>query len=432
MHGRTRLTDVAEQAGVSTATVSRVLNGKAGVAGETRRAVLAALDMLGYERPEKLRARSAGLIGVIVPELANPVFPAFAQAIESVLSNLGYTPLLCTQSSGGTTEDQYVEVLVNHDVDGIIFVSGLHADSQADPERYQRLRGRGMPFVLLNGYTGGIDAPAFATDDAGSMELAVRHLVFEGHREIGLAIGPERFVPAQRKRAGFVSAMERHAGVDNPRVVTTLYTVEGGRGAGALLIDAGCTAVVCGSDLMALGAIRAARSRGLDVPHDVSVIGYDDSSLVPFTDPPLTTIRQPVDAMCHAAVSSLVTEIGGGAVPRSELLFVADLVVRRSTGPAPGIASTGPGPATRAEVPGVGTARSPSLRGDGASSGESATNGSPPTGNRSGKDATDLRDDAADLRDDATNPPDDATNPRDDAANARDDAGAPGHRSPIG
>lgn len=104
-HSRTRLTDLAEQAGVSTATVSRVLNGKPGVSAETRKSVLAALDFLGYERPEKLRTSSAGLIGLIVPELTNPVFPAFAQAIESRLSEHGYTPLLCTQSPGGTTEE---------------------------------------------------------------------------------------------------------------------------------------------------------------------------------------------------------------------------------------------------------------------------------------------------------------------------------------
>ncbi|MEE6295140.1 LacI family DNA-binding transcriptional regulator [Georgenia wangjunii] len=333
--------DVAEQAGVSTATVSRVLNGKPGVAGETRRSVLAALDMLGYERPEKLRARSAGLIGLIVPELTNPVFPAFAQSIESVLSNLGYTPLVCTQSPGGTTEDQYVEMLLDQAVDGIIFVSGLHADAHADTERYKRLRGRGVPFVLINGYTGTIDAPAFSTDDRGSMDLAVRHLVSQGHRAIGLAIGPERFVPAERKRSGFIDAMARHAGDDSPRVVTTLYTVEGGQGAGGLLLDAGCTAVVCGSDLMALGAIRAARLRGLDVPGDVSVVGYDDSALIAFTDPPLTTVRQPVDAISHAAVSTLVTDIGGGQVPRTELLFVAELIVRGSTGAAPAVRGTG-------------------------------------------------------------------------------------------
>ena len=142
-----------------------MLNGKPGVAAETRRAVLGALDLLGYERPDKLGARSAGLVGLVVPELSNPVFPAFAQAVESMLATDGYTPLLCTQSPGGTTEDAYVEMLLEHGVDGIVFVSGLHADTHADPSRYQRLRERGLPFVLLNGHNPAIDAPSFSTDD---------------------------------------------------------------------------------------------------------------------------------------------------------------------------------------------------------------------------------------------------------------------------
>ncbi|WP_127127223.1 LacI family DNA-binding transcriptional regulator [Georgenia sp. SYP-B2076] len=332
MRGRTRLTDVAEQAGVSTATVSRVLNGRPSVAGETRRAVLAALDLLGYERPDKVRARSAGLVGLIVPELSNPVFPAFAQAIESMLATVGITPLLCTQAPGGTTEDEYVEMLIEHEVDGIIFVSGLHADSSADPTRYQRLRERGVPFVLVNGTNPDVVAPSFSTDDRMSMDLAVRHLASQGHRDIGLAIGPDRFVPARLKREGFREAMSAYLAVADPQVVTTLYTVEGGAGAGSALIEAGCTAVICGSDLMALGVVRAARSRGMSVPDDLSVIGYDDSVLIPFTDPPLTTLRQPVPAMCQAAVATLVAEIGGAAAPHTDLLFVPELIVRSSTG----------------------------------------------------------------------------------------------------
>ncbi|MBD5787954.1 LacI family DNA-binding transcriptional regulator [Cellulosimicrobium terreum] len=339
-HVRTRLSDLATQAGVSTATVSRVLNGKPGVASETRQAVLAALDVLGYERPSTLRTRSAGLVGLVVPELTNPVFPAFAQTIESMLSEHGYTPLLCTQSPGGTTEDDYVEMLMDHGVDGIVFVSGLHADTQASHERYERLRSRGIPIVLVNGFAEGVDAPFISPDDVASAELSVRHMVSLGHRRIGLAIGPERFVPAQRKVAGFVEALVRHglaADVDEARehIVTTLYTVEGGQAAGGELIASGHTAIVCGSDLMALGAIRAARARGLVVPDDVSVVGYDDSPLIGFTDPPLTTVRQPVASMAHAAISALLTEIQGDRAPRTELLFQTELIVRESTGAAP-------------------------------------------------------------------------------------------------
>ena len=138
---RARLSDIARQAEVSEATVSRVLNDRPGVSADTRQAVLTALDVLGYERPERLRKRSAGLVGLIVPELENPIFPAFAQIIESALAQSGFTPVLCTQTPGGVTEDEYVEMLLDRQVSGIVFVSGLHADTTADHDRYQRLVG---------------------------------------------------------------------------------------------------------------------------------------------------------------------------------------------------------------------------------------------------------------------------------------------------
>jgi len=334
MAPRTRLTDVAEQAGVSTATVSRVLNGKPGVAEETRRAVLAALDLLGYERPEKLRARSAGLVGLIVPELTNPVFPAFAQQVETHLADRGFTPLLCTQTPGGVTEDQYIELMVDHHVDGIIFVSGLHADSQADISRYERLTSLDIPFVTINGTNPRLLVPAFSIDEPRSMEIAVRHLHSLGHRRIGLATGQERYIPTQGKIRGFRRAMKRYCEVDNPPIVNTLFTLEGGRAAAGILLERGCTALVCGSDLMALGAVHQARSRGLEVPTDISVIGFDDSPLFAFTDPPLTTLRQPVETICRAAVTTLLTMIEDGPVPRMEMVFVPELIVRGSTGAA--------------------------------------------------------------------------------------------------
>ncbi|GIG25791.1 LacI family DNA-binding transcriptional regulator [Cellulomonas denverensis] len=334
---RTRLTDLAEQAGVSTATVSRVLNGKPGVSAQARQAVITAMDLLGYERPDKLRPRSTGLVGLVVPELSNPVFPAYAQVIESVLTQRGYTPLLCAQQPGGTTEDQYVEILLDHDVAGIIFLSGLHADTHQPIDRYQSLRGRGLPIVLVNGSAPGIDAPTVAADDSVAIDLAMRHLLSLGHRRIGLAIGPERFVPAQRKRRAFAVALRERLGItdDTDHVVSTLFTVEGGATAAHELIDQGHTAIICGSDLMALGVIRAARQRGLRVPEDLSVVGFDDSVLIGFTDPPLTTVRQPVQAMGRAAVAALMSEIAGTPTSRNELLFHPELIVRGSTGSAP-------------------------------------------------------------------------------------------------
>lgn len=333
LSSRTRLTDLAKHAQVSTATVSRVLNGKPGVSAESRQRVLAALDVLGYERPDRLRVRRQGLIGLIVPELTNPVFPAFAQAIETRLAQRGYTPLLCTQSPGGTTEDDYIDVLLEHGVDGIIVISGLHADTTASRDRYHQLRARGIPLAFINGYAEGVDATFVSHDDIAAMEIAVRHLVSLGHTRIGLASGPERFVPAARKVEGFRRALKQFLNIEDadPHIVESLYTVEGGQAAATELLDSEHTGIVCGSDLMALGAIRGVRARGLHIPADVSVVGYDDSTLIAFTDPSLTTIRQAVGAMSHAAVSALIGEINGSPSPRSELLFRPELIVRGST-----------------------------------------------------------------------------------------------------
>lgn len=335
--GPARLADIAVQAAVSEATVSRVLNGKTGVASATRQKVLAALDVLGYERPVRLRQRSAGLVGLVIPELTNPIFPAFAQVIEQALSGYGYTPVLGTQLPGGATEDELVDQLVERGVTGIIFLSGLHADVTADPGRYSRLAGRGVPFVLINGFNERVRAPFVSPDDRSAARMAVRHLTDLGHRRIGLAVGPSRFVPARRKAEGFADAT---AGSDEDGVrgfvQHTLFTVEGGHAAAGALLDQGCTGIVCGSDLMALGVVRAARQRGLDVPGDLSVVGYDDSELIAFTDPPLTTVRQPVRAMATAAVQSLLEEIGGSPVPHTEFVFQPELVVRASTAQVPG------------------------------------------------------------------------------------------------
>jgi alanine racemase len=335
---RARLSDIAEQAGVSEATVSRVLNDRPGVSTATRQAVLTALDVLGYERPIRLRGRS-GLVGLIVPELENPIFPAFAQIMETLLAQHGYTPVLCTQTPGGVTEDEYVELLLDRGVAGIVFVSGMHADVTADHARYTALVDRGLPIVLVNGYADGIDAPFISDDDAAAMDLAVTHLTAMGHTRIGLAVGPVRFVPVVRKRAAFIDAMTRLTGMPaeeaSSLVSHSLFAVEGGQAAAHHLLGLGVTAIVCGSDLMALGAIRTIRQRGLRVPEDVSVVGYDDSRLIAFTDPPLTTVRQAVTAMGTAAVQALLDGINGTPAPRDEFVFRPELVVRSSTGPAP-------------------------------------------------------------------------------------------------
>jgi DNA-binding LacI/PurR family transcriptional regulator len=326
-----RLLDVAERAGVSQATASRVLSGKSGVAEQTRNAVLAVAEALGYNRTRTTKRR---VIGIVVPELENPVFATFAQRLATTTAQRGDMPIVCTQTADGISEDAWVEMLLEHELAGLIVVSGRHANTYESPGRYRRLRKLQIPLVLINGYVEGIDAVFVSDDDHTAMSLAVGHLVSLGHRRIGLAVGPDLYVPAIRKAEGFVHAVEA-IGDDEPLIEHALFTIQGGRAAALRLIDQGATALVCGSDLMALGAMQACRSRLLSVPGDVSIVGYDDSAVMSFTGPPLTTVRQAVPAMCNVAVRALRDELAGRPVPRQEYVFQPELIVRGSTGAAP-------------------------------------------------------------------------------------------------
>ena len=330
-----RLAEVARKVGVSEATVSRVLNGRPGVSESTRQAVLTALDVLGYERPTKLRGERARLVGLVLPELQNPIFPAFAEVVGGALAQQGYTPVLCTQTAGGVTEADYVDLLLQQQVSGIVFAGGNYAQQAASHAHYQHLIDRNLPVVLINAAIDGLPFPRVCCDDTVAAEQAIGHLSSLGHTRIGLVLGPVDHVPSQRKLAAANAAAARlgiEIGADT--VVRSAYSLESGQAAAARLLAAGVTGIVCASDPLALGAIRAVRRAGKSVPADVSVVGYDDSALMNCTEPPLTTVRQPIDAMGRAAIDLLVHQVDGQPVPQDELLFEPELVVRGSTGPA--------------------------------------------------------------------------------------------------
>jgi DNA-binding LacI/PurR family transcriptional regulator len=328
-----RLAEVAKKVGVSEATVSRVLNGKAGVSDSTREAVLTALDVLGYERPSKLRGQRARLIGLVVPELSNPIFPALAEVIGGALAQRGFTPVLCTRTAGGLSEADYVDMLLEQHASGVVFAGGHFAEIAAPHDHYRLLRGRGVPVVLINAAIDNLDFPCVATDDASAATQAFTHLSALGHERIGLVLGPEDHMPSRRKLAAFQAQAEA-AGLSVAPVEHALFSLEGGQAAATRMLRQGVTGIICGSDVLALGAIRAVRRTGLSVPGDVSVVGFDDSAWLNSTDPPLTTLRQPIESMGKAAVALLVNQAETAPSHAEELLFEPELVVRGSTGPA--------------------------------------------------------------------------------------------------
>ncbi len=329
-----RLAEVATKVGVSEATVSRVLNGKPGVSDSTREAVLTALDVLGYERPSKLRGQRARLVGLVLPELQNPIFPALAEVIGGALVQRGFTPVLCTRTAGGLSEADYVEMLLEQHASGVAFLGGHFAELASPHDHYKLLHARGVPVVLINAAIDNLDFPCVATDDASATGQAFGHLAALGHERIGLVLGPEDHMPSRRKLAAFRAHAER-AGLTVAPVEHALFSLEGGHAATARMLRQGVTGIICGSDVLALGAIRAVRRAGLLVPGDVSVVGYDDSALLNCTDPPLTTVRQPIESMGKAAVALLVNQMETVTAHPEELLFEPELVVRGSTGPAP-------------------------------------------------------------------------------------------------
>ncbi len=331
-----RLAEVAKYVGVSEATVSRVLNNKPGISDATRAAVLTALDVLGYERPTKLRGERARLVGLVLPELQNPIFPAFAEVVAGALAKRGFIPVLCTRTAEGVSEAEYVEMLLDQHVSGIIFAGGAYAQAAADHDHYHTLLERNLPVVLVNAAFEDLGFPRVCVDDAHAVDQAFAHLTSLGHEHIGLVLGPSDHVPSGRKLAAFEANHRARGNSSDLRkyVARTMFSMEGGHAAATRLLRIGATAIICASDILALGAIRAVRRQGMNVPTDVSVVGFDDSSFMNTTDPPLTTVRQPIESMGHAAVALLVTQIAGNTVPTEEMFFEPELVMRGSTGAA--------------------------------------------------------------------------------------------------
>ena len=221
----------------------------------------------------------ARLIGLVLPELQNPIFPALAEVIGGALAQRGFTPVLCTRTTGGLSEADYVGMLLDQHVSGMVFFGGHCAEQAAPHDHYRLLRSRGVPTVLMNAAIDNLDFPRVSTDDVTAAGQAYTHLASLGHQRIGLVLGPEDHVPSRRKLAGFTAHARRAP--ENSPVEHALFSLEGGQAA---------------------------------------------------TDPPLTTVRQPIESMGKAAVALLVNQIENTDVYPEELLFEPELVVRGSTG----------------------------------------------------------------------------------------------------
>lgn len=329
------LKDVARHAGVSVATASRVAAGAPGVRPATRERVeLAIRELLYLARAPAL----SGIVGLLVPELGNPIFPALAQAMEHHAAKAGYATILCNTAGSDLREAEYVHMLLERRVDGMIFISSELTDLRSDHRHYIRLREEGARLVFVNGSAESLDVTSVAVDERAAGKLATEHLLGLGHRRIGFAAGDRHALPTRDKAEGRSQALLA-AGVDPDGLVAyASFSVDGGRTALRALLAApggGPTGVVCSSDLMAIGVLMEAAEQGLSVPDDLSVIGFDGIEAASWTTPPLTTVEQPIVDIAETAVRALQSLIDEPERPLPDFVFRPKLRVRASTAAPP-------------------------------------------------------------------------------------------------
>lgn len=305
------LRDVAAHAGVSVATASRVITGSAAVRAETRERVEQAVRDLLYVPPG--RVETAGAIGLLVPEFANPVFAALAQAMETHATRLGYATILCNTAGSVLREVDYVQMLLERRVEGMVFICAEVTDVRGEHSHYGKLLDRGARIVFVNGSSDALPVTSVGVDERASGRIATEHLLALGHRRVGFVAGVEFAQPTREKAQGRADALQE-AGLDPRRhVAHAPFTVEGGRHALREILEQangnGPTGVICSNDLMAIGCMQEAAHAGLRVPGDLSVVGFDGIDAATWTQPSLTTIEQPIAEIAATAVDALRTLI---------------------------------------------------------------------------------------------------------------------------
>lgn len=330
------LKDVAKRVGIHPATVSRALNPNtthlvnAATVAKVRKAA-AALKYVPNPMAAGLRTSRSHTIGVVIPDLNNPVFPGMVRGIQDTLSRTGYTPLLVNTDNDPESEAHVIAALSARRVDGFIL-----ATARRDHPLLVELSER-FPIVLINRVSDSVQLPSVSTDDQHGIRLAVEHLYGLGHRKIAHIAGPMWSSSGHERSQAFSKAMRDHdlTPARKPAAVSA-WSIESAREVALRLLadELDITAIVAANDQIALGAISAARTLKRRCPRDLSVVGYNDMPLMDIVDPPLTTVRVPqhdIGAESARLILSLLVE--EGSTPVKQVRLTPELVVRSSTAP---------------------------------------------------------------------------------------------------
>lgn len=330
--GRVTIRDVAERAGVSTATVSRALSGARPVSPTVLETVTRAADDLGYSGngiASALRRSRTDTVGMVVPSIANPFFTALVEGVEHALQQAGRQLFLCSSRSDPDLEAQRLRSLVARQVDGIV-ISPVHGIRSREALAWATDQ---LPLVQVDRYVAGVDSDWVGVDDDVALRLVVDHLADRGVTSAAFVSSTLTNSSTELRVAGFQEHTARR-GVAVRDVLLGEYSIAWGRDAMQRLVAAGPLpdAVVCADDLIALGVLQACAAAGVAVPGDVLVTGFDDIPYAALSDPPLTTVRQPQDDIAEEAVRLLSAALGPHRAPPARAALAPSLVVRASTG----------------------------------------------------------------------------------------------------
>ncbi len=333
---RITIREIAHEAKVSTATVSRALNAPEKVAEETRQAVMAVIERHHFVMDGvamSLASRRTRTIGLIIPTITNSIYASSTQAIQQCAQASGYAVLVGVSEFDAGQEASLIRRLLERRVDGLILTGTTRASAL-----YETLKRNGLPFILTWQPSEESELPSVAFDNFAAARLAMDHLIRLGHRRIGLICGrSEANDRALARRLAYEAAM-RGLGVAEAEwlIFERDFEFIEGRTAMHRMLDHRLppTAVFCANDIQAIGALSECQARGVKVPDEMSLIGFDDLPISQYLSPQLTSIRVPASQMGYLAAEKLLAWIASGEAPESEVLPVT-LVERDTTGPAP-------------------------------------------------------------------------------------------------
>lgn len=328
--------EVAKLAKVSPKTAARILAGENGRVYNRERVLIAA-KKLGYVRNQQaanLRSGRSGLLGLIVPDISNPFYPAFFQTIHDIALSLGYQILLSSTFGKTREEIHALRMFEMNRVEGIILNASEGEQDEECDEILQRFTSRGIPVVLAGRPARGLKVDEIVLKNIEAVERATQYLIKTGHKKIGFISGPLSNLGMRERYTGYERALKQAGlSLDTRFISVGQLTAESGREQSRRMLAASNrpTAIIAANDLLALGTIKACSEMSLQIPRDVAIVGFDDILLAQLVSPSLTTLRQPQDQIARDSLNLLIQRISGADLSKPrKLVYDAELIIRES------------------------------------------------------------------------------------------------------